>query len=65
MSKQAYQKYRKEKDKRQTGKTDNRASDLGKVISNEGKPDHKNGQQSRFEKAGASLAADRVLPPHR
>ena len=43
MSKQAYQKYRKEKDKRQTGKTDNRASDLGKVISNEGKPDHKNG----------------------
>ncbi len=42
MSKQSNQKYRKEKERRHTGKTDNRASDLGKVISSEGKPDNKN-----------------------
>ncbi len=41
MSKQAYQKYRKEKDKRHMGKPDNRPSDLGKVISEEGKPDNR------------------------
>ena len=42
MSKQSNQKYRKEKERRHTGRTDNRASELGKAISNEGKPDHKN-----------------------
>lgn len=42
MSKQAYQKYRKEKDKRQMGRSDNKPSDLGKAISNEGKPENRN-----------------------